>query len=227
MQHHDHLPILQLPTDFPSINKRAYQPQTHPFDIPYELTERFQDLSEQLAVSVPHLMLAAFHVLVQRYSLAEEFLLGAVLPDLQVSNVHMVHCVQVPDQTFGQLAQQLQGRTLAERKTKGAIQAAFVFGECGTELNQQECDLILQMDAGAAGIKGQLIYRRDLFLPSTILRMQRNFCVLLEGIADNPDQLTSRIRLVHHEEAELILNGFNAKTSAYPTDTCYPQLFLR
>jgi len=71
------LPVLNLPTDRPHPAVQAYRGATHSFEIGPELTERLSALAKQEATTLYTLLLAAYQVLLHRYSNQETILVGS------------------------------------------------------------------------------------------------------------------------------------------------------
>ncbi len=79
-------------------------------------------------------------------------------------------------------------------------------------------DLFLQLIELNGQFSGSIEYSTDLFTAATITRMTEHLITLLEGIVTDP---TSRIRdlpLIHEQEANRLLNDWNATAMDYPRD---------
>ncbi|BAY10177.1 non-ribosomal peptide synthetase [Calothrix sp. NIES-2098] len=70
------LPILELPTDYPRPAIQSNNGATQPFQLSKFLTEKLQDLSKQEGVTLFMTLLAAFKVLLYRYTQQEEIIVG-------------------------------------------------------------------------------------------------------------------------------------------------------
>ncbi|HEY0607826.1 MAG TPA: condensation domain-containing protein, partial [Herpetosiphonaceae bacterium] len=71
------LPILNLPTDRPRPQLQTYRGATQPFQIDAALTQKLKDLSRTHDSTLYMLLLAAFQVLLHRYSGQTELLVGS------------------------------------------------------------------------------------------------------------------------------------------------------
>lgn len=63
-------------------------------------------------------------------------------------------------------------------------------------------DLALQLCEAGGEIRGELEYNRDLFDPSTISAMSRNFTALLQAMADDPGRHISDVSLLSQEDQD-------------------------
>ncbi|ARU63542.1 hypothetical protein CBW65_22930 [Tumebacillus avium] len=71
------LPVLQLPTDRPRPARQSYRGQTTRFTVPKELARRVRELSAQEGATLYMTLLAAFKVLLHRYSGMEDIIVGS------------------------------------------------------------------------------------------------------------------------------------------------------
>jgi amino acid adenylation domain-containing protein len=71
------LPVLDLPTDRPRPPVQTYKGASHPFKLPAALTERLRRLSHAGQTTLYTTLVAAFQVLLHRYTGQEDILLGA------------------------------------------------------------------------------------------------------------------------------------------------------
>jgi amino acid adenylation domain-containing protein len=86
-------------------------------------------------------------------------------------------------------------------------------------------DLTLMMTEGQEGLMADLEYNRDLFEPGTIAGLLRQFQLLLQGIADNPDRPISDQPLLSAAEREKVLVEWNRTARDYPADQTVFALF--
>jgi len=73
----DGLPTLQLPTDRPRPALATYRGSTHPFALPLRLLQRLRALGLSEGVTLYMTLLAAFEVLLSRYSGQEDIVVGS------------------------------------------------------------------------------------------------------------------------------------------------------
>ena len=79
-------------------------------------------------------------------------------------------------------------------------------------------DLLLEMEGrGDNRLGGLLQYRSEIFDAAIISRILRQFEVLLEGIADNPERLLLDLPLLPPDEANLVKIAPQAE-GGYQTD---------
>ncbi|MCC5622120.1 condensation domain-containing protein, partial [Nostoc sp. CHAB 5715] len=71
------LPVLNLPTDRPRPAIQTYQGDSFSYQLSAELTQQLQDLSRKRGVTLYMTLLAAFQVLLYRYTGQEDFLVGS------------------------------------------------------------------------------------------------------------------------------------------------------
>jgi amino acid adenylation domain-containing protein len=70
------LPVLNLPTDRPRPPTQTHNGSTHPFTIDADLTERLKSLAREQSSTLFTVLLAAFHVMLHRYTGQEDILVG-------------------------------------------------------------------------------------------------------------------------------------------------------
>jgi myxalamid-type nonribosomal peptide synthetase MxaA len=76
-----YLPVLELPTDRPRPALRTQRGTTRAFDLPADLVRRLQALSERENVPLATTLLAAFKVLLARYSRQQDLAVGVPTPN--------------------------------------------------------------------------------------------------------------------------------------------------
>jgi aspartate racemase len=86
-------------------------------------------------------------------------------------------------------------------------------------------DLTLFLMENETELQGLLEYSSDLFDAGTIERMAGHFRILLEGIADDPEQRLSALPLLTERERRQLLVDWNQTRREYPRDVCVHQLF--
>ncbi|WP_427161138.1 amino acid adenylation domain-containing protein [Aliinostoc sp. HNIBRCY26] len=70
-------PLLELPTDYPRPAQQSYQGKHEEYCLSRELTQQLKTLSQQQGVSLFMTLLAAFNILLSRYSRQEDLCLGS------------------------------------------------------------------------------------------------------------------------------------------------------
>jgi amino acid adenylation domain-containing protein/FkbH-like protein len=93
------------------------------------------------------------------------------------------------------------------------------------ERHTSKFDLTLFMTAEGEVLRAELEYNTDLFDPTTIERMLRNFRTLLEGIVADPGQPIGELPLQSPEERHQVLVEWSGTAAEYPRDSCVHDLF--
>jgi amino acid adenylation domain-containing protein len=86
-------------------------------------------------------------------------------------------------------------------------------------------DLHLFIVEEERGLRGWLIYKRDLFDPSTVERWASHFQTILKAIVVNPEQRLSEISLLTEGERHQLLVEWNDTNGDYPSDRCIHEVF--
>ncbi|HST59827.1 MAG TPA: condensation domain-containing protein, partial [Longimicrobium sp.] len=95
--------------------------------------------------------------------------------------------------------------------------------EGGTETSK--FDLTLAVTAHAGGMLGAMEYSTDLFERATVQRMVGHLRRVLDQVTMDPHVRLSALELMGDEERRLVVEGWNATETAYPTaDACVHHL---
>lgn len=86
-------------------------------------------------------------------------------------------------------------------------------------------DLTLEIMGYGDGLHFAFVYRTDLFDASTIERMTRHFCRLLEECVTQPDTRINVLPILSTDERQQILEHWNDTQVTYPRVHCLHQLF--
>ena len=70
------LPVLEIPTDHARPAVQSYRGSHHHFTIPLEVTQQLKELSQQEGATLFMVLLAAFQLLLSRYSGQEDIVVG-------------------------------------------------------------------------------------------------------------------------------------------------------
>jgi amino acid adenylation domain-containing protein len=73
------LPVLSLPTDRPRLPAQTYYGATHPFTLSEELTRQLKACAKAAGVTLYVTLLAAFHILLHRYTGQDDILVGTFM----------------------------------------------------------------------------------------------------------------------------------------------------
>jgi amino acid adenylation domain-containing protein len=246
--------LLSLPTDRPRLGQQTFQGKSKACEIDRELSTALNLLSQQQSVTLSTILLAAFKILLYRYTGLEDIIVGTPTVD-RIDAEIFVNAVALRtdlagNPEFQSLLQQVQQvATLAQRHQTVPIeliedlqlQVTFVFEEdlpfdriefasltaipWIVEPNTAKFDLTLYLKQTSNGLEGQWIYNSDLFDPATIDRLHGHFYNLLTGIVANPQQSIGALPLLTDPERQQLLVDWNDTQSDYPQDKCIHQLF--
>ena len=86
-------------------------------------------------------------------------------------------------------------------------------------------DLTVELTEAGGGLDGRLEYSTALYEPQTIARLARHFTALCQAIAAAPTAEIRALDYLGEAEKHLLLAGYNATQTEYPTDLCLPDLF--
>ncbi|BAZ13567.1 amino acid adenylation domain protein [Calothrix sp. NIES-4071] len=242
------LPILSLPTNSPrSLNN--YNCSTSSFVVNNKLTDLLKKLANSESVSLDNLLLAAFKVLLYRYTSETDILVGLILTQQDKSENVIVsrdfisegisfkkflnqvsHTVlenrKYQDYPFASLVNQLQSNTSSHSPI---CQASFTF-----HVNQQEnsllphqkleFDLSLEVIQASDSLLCDFKYNSNLLDTETVAQISGHFQNLLESIVSNPEQLVAQLPLLSESEREKILIDWNATEKDYNSTMCLHEL---
>src|SRR5215208_228674 len=88
----------------------------------------------------------------------------------------------------------------------------------GLDLPLAKFDLTLSVVEMKAGLYCAMQYRSDMFGEGTIRRMLENYRVLLQSIADSPDERMSKLPILSEPERKLLLEVSNHTRNEYPRE---------
>ena len=107
----------------------------------------------------------------------------------------------------------------------GSALGGLRFESFGGDSASAKFDLTLSIVETEQGLRASLNYATALFDASTIERMGRHFCVLLEGIVADPDRRLSELDLLEASERHRLLVEWNDTAVDYPKDRLLHELF--
>ena len=114
----------------------------------------------------------------------------------------------------------LQNTPRTDVQWHGLTVSPFPVGEHMTHV-----DLSWHLWEEAEGLRIEVDYAADLFLPATIDRMLQHFQILLEGIVADPHQTVEQLPLLSAQERHQILVDWNQTARPFDTDLGLHQLF--
>ncbi|WJI87535.1 MULTISPECIES: hybrid non-ribosomal peptide synthetase/type I polyketide synthase [unclassified Mesorhizobium] len=85
-------------------------------------------------------------------------------------------------------------------------------------------DLDFRILAGKESLRLHAVYNADLWDRSSIERLAKHYCLLLEAIADAPARRIGNYSFVTPEEEHQLLHGWNETAAPFPSDICLHNL---
>ncbi len=201
------LPVLEVPCDKPRPEFQSFRGSNVFFDIPKTLAEELAALGARQGCTFFMTVLAAFRVLLQRYSSAEDIIVGTPIARRRDPRRNPIFQVI------------LQVMPAKELKLGELTVGPYHF-----DLKSAQFDLSLHLYEDAGGYSARFEYCTDLFHADTIERLSQNFVHLLAGIVRDPEQRLSEISIVAESERHQIL-GWNSTSRPYPREKCLHRLF--
>ena len=107
---------------------------------------------------------------------------------------------------------------------KVQLDAGFQEGP-GRAESSADLTLSLRDPLGAECISGEWRYRRNMFKPETVARIDRHYRRFLSALIEDPDAPISSPALLSDEEREQIVRTWNDTRTEYPRDASIPELF--
>ena len=95
----------------------------------------------------------------------------------------------------------------------------------GFQHTTAQFDLTFRVSETRNGLQGGLEYCTDLYNRKTIENMVRHFTQLLRSVVKAPQQLVGKLKMLHEEEMDQVITGFNNRQSVYPADKSITDLF--
>ena len=240
--------VLSLPTDRPRPAMQTFHSASKSFALSVEITEALSALGQQEGATLFMTLLAAFNVLLYRYTGTVDLLVGSPVRSGAESHTLVLRTQVSGDSTFqhllgqvrevclGAYAHQVPFEILLEALPPEAdlsrhpmFQVMFGFQDDDlSEVNpgflNSKLDLTLFLKHSKQGLTGLWQYNPDLFDVSTIDRLNGHFQTLLAGIVADPHQLISQLPILSAVEEQLFWE-WNDTQKDYHQDKCIHQLF--
>jgi amino acid adenylation domain-containing protein len=234
-------PLLNLPTDFSRPPVLGDDLAALPFPLPVGLSPLLEQLAAAAETDLPTLLLAAFQVLLYRYTGHDEMAMGIAwfghggCPAWRVVDIEIDGDDTWPA-WLRQVREALPSATpLPQAGNPSApVQTAFLWqaskaGAPPAHKGRAGLDPALELALLATDADGPLalafLYSADLFAESTMARMAGHFGMLLEDIAANPGQTLAALPLLTAVERQQILVEWNDTATDSPKPQCVHQLF--
>jgi amino acid adenylation domain-containing protein len=273
----DNTSVLNLPTDRPRPEVATYKGARKFLQLPLNLSQALKTLSQQEGVTLFITLLAAFQILLYRYTHQDDIAIGVPIANRNRSEVEgligffvnslvlrtdlsgnptfkellyrvrevALGAYQHQDLPFEKLVELLHPERNLNQNPLFQVVFAMQNAPQSTlelpgltlsplQLNYETTRFDLEFHlweqgenvwVNSEGISGFVIYSTDLFDDATITRMLGHFQVLLEGIANNPEQNIANLPLLTPAEQYQLLVEWNNTHADYPQDRCIHQLF--
>ena len=215
---------LELPADHVRSHQLLAAGASHEFVLPYPLVNRLRELSHREGATLFMMLLAAFKVLLARYTGQEDIVVGSPVANRNHVELESIvgffantlvlrtnlggdptfrellarvreTCLGAyahPDMPFEKLVEELQPERILGQNP--LFQISFAWQEAATVADlafvtvASPFDLTLFVRDGTDGtLRATAQYKHDLFEPGTIARFVSHYCMLLEGVAADPD----------------------------------------
>jgi amino acid adenylation domain-containing protein len=245
--------LIQVPTDFSRSQNQKITEEEHHFSIEQELINKLAAVGKNQVADIQATLLAAWGVLLFRYSSQDDFVVG-ISPESLKSNGSGTFSKILPirflfndDSSFPEILE------LTRNKINDAFENQEVFDEqliqktIGKEtINQSDLfnvffefqnkltdakgedtgsDLSLHIQQADESFECILKYNKNLFTNETIERLGGHFKTLLKAIAENIDLPVLMLSFLTEREKNQILIKWNNTKADYPKDKCIHQLF--
>ncbi|HEX2271623.1 MAG TPA: MupA/Atu3671 family FMN-dependent luciferase-like monooxygenase, partial [Pyrinomonadaceae bacterium] len=119
---------------------------------------------------------------------------------------------------------ELSAFALGERGHRLQI-GGFVLEPMALDQPAAQFDLTLMMAEAGDELAGLLQYNSDLFAAPAMTRMVRQFETLLTDVVSHPQKKISELRLLTHEDEQLLLHEWNDTQTDYARESCLHQCF--
>ena len=238
---------LDLPTDFPRREIQTFRGSVRAADLPAALTAELRRFSRRDGVTPFMLLLAAFDVLLARYSGQEDVLVGS--PGAH-RNILVMRANLGAVSSFGELLREVRAAVLAayehqelpfetlveqllperDRSRSPFCQVFFSMpaagpAASGRTIESAQLDLsLVAIDAGAV-LRLRLEYNADLFAAATARRLLGHLERLLAEAARAPERGWRDLPLLTAAEREQLLFELNDTGSTSGPELCIHQLF--
>lgn len=238
---HAKRPLLNLPTLLSRPPVLVEEVASVPFTLGGPLLQQLEQLAVAAGTTLSTTLLAAFQLLLYRYTHQAELALG-IRRLSQADHAHWQTLLTVVDQPsswqawLAQVQKGLESPTalLPESRPLAQVQVAFLWqvdAPLPTYKQQMavsnQLELALCFTAGDAQLASAFLYSPDLFDAATVQRMIGHLQTLLQGIVANPLQTIATLPLLTPVERQQLLIEWNATAQPYVQDVCVPALVER
>jgi len=244
--------LIQIPTDFSRSQNQKFTGEEYHFSLGLELKNELAFIVKNQAVGMQAILLAAWGVLLFRYSSQDDFVVG-ISPENLISNksdfsgILPVRFLFNDDSSFSEVLEFIKGKVNAAREnqdifTEKSIQHIIgketisqsdlynVFFEYKSKLTESKCedkrsDLSLHIQQGDGSLECILKYNKNLFANDTIARLGGHYTTILTAITENIALPVLKLPFLTEKESNQILIEWNNTEVDYPKEKCIHQLF--
>jgi amino acid adenylation domain-containing protein len=236
---------LELPTDHPRAPVQTFRAACDSTVFSKGLKDSLTVLAKQERVPFFVVPLAAFQILLMRYSRQDDVVVG--LKDGPAAVVP-IRTDLSGDLTFRELLARTSDEVSAAAEHRNVawddviailqpdrdashhplFQVLFSVENCQSSPEPNgglKVDLQLHMQDRSDGLAAQVTYSSDLFDAATIARMICHLGKLLEAAAENADETLWRLPLLTEAERHRLVVEWNNTAAEYPREQCVHQLF--
>ncbi|MCX6245240.1 MAG: amino acid adenylation domain-containing protein [Bacteroidetes bacterium] len=239
--------MLQLPLDFQRPKQDQRSTSDFRFSLPTELYDRLKTVTGFTETSFHDILLAAFGVLISKYSLQDDLVIGWSDPEKENSPVIPMRLIIPTGMSFTDVAAEVI------KQTKFLPSDARVpFEEVAAELNLNRnanvhpvfqvlfnyrsesgnsdvpslpVDLSFNVSEVNRGFDCVATYDAGLFNKVTIERIAGHYTMILNKISANPAIPAGEIPILTNDEFSQIIYKWNSTRTPYPREKCVHHLF--
>jgi amino acid adenylation domain-containing protein len=240
--------LLKLPYDYYPEQTQDYQKNAFRFHLDALLVEKIRLLADRQEVPKSVVFLTGFGVLLSKYSLQDEFLIGIPVKKSQngssfssgKSNIGILplHYTVPETHSFREgiaiIKEQFMHSEYREIKSvlfnylseqENEINAPWLNEHLlNGALKAARMDILLTVLDYGDNVECAIEYNSGLFLPETISRMGGHYTTLLKAVSDDENIPILKIPLLTDAESTQILKTWNETSRSYPKDKCMHQL---
>ena len=232
---------LELPTDRARAAVRTQRDAQASFACSASTAARLRALAHADASTLFDALLAAFAVLLHRYSGQDDIVIG--LPFVHRKTVVLLRGDVSGNPTFRNWLSRSRAAvngardhelafdklvTTTERGAAPLFQVGFELVDAAVASPSavtSGLDIALAMTLRGDELAGTFAYNAELFDAATIERMIGHFAMLLDSIAKDPDQRIGELQLLTERERQQIVVAWNDTARPYAHDRCTHELF--
>ncbi|MBZ5509457.1 MAG: amino acid adenylation domain-containing protein, partial [Acidobacteriia bacterium] len=230
---------LDLATDYARPGEQSFAGARHEFGVDAELTGQLKKLGEQQGGTLFMVLLAAWKVLLYRYTGQEDICVGSPIANRQyVLEQVKATCLEAyehQDAPFEKVVEAVRPQRnmaisplfqvmLIVQNADGGRLAEHI-RPYRLESGISKFDLSVDFTETGEGLAGSIEYSTALYKPQTMARLAGHFTALCKAITATPAVKIGDLDYLSDAEKHQLLTGFNATQADYPKDKCIHELF--